>query len=52
MKYLPNVTIASMAKKYSTAEQTFRDWINAGHRLLMLCAAGECRIFYAASEGP
>ncbi|KAJ7826119.1 hypothetical protein B0H14DRAFT_3874122 [Mycena olivaceomarginata] len=40
VKYLPNITIASMAKKYNTAEQTFRDWIKAGHRLLMLCAAG------------
>ncbi|KAJ7866927.1 hypothetical protein B0H14DRAFT_3591661 [Mycena olivaceomarginata] len=39
IKYLPNVTIASMAKKYNTAEQTFRNWIKAGHRLLMLCAA-------------
>ncbi|KAJ7843522.1 hypothetical protein B0H14DRAFT_3456080 [Mycena olivaceomarginata] len=29
IKYLPHVTIASMAKKYNTAEQTFHDWIKA-----------------------
>jgi transposase-like protein len=52
MKYLPNVTIASTAKKYNTAEQTFRDWIKAGHRLLMLCAAGESDIFDSAGQGP
>ncbi|KAJ7745246.1 hypothetical protein B0H14DRAFT_3606520 [Mycena olivaceomarginata] len=47
MKYLPNVTIASMAKKYGTAEQTFHDWINTGHRLLMFCAAAMLPIIAA-----
>ncbi|KAJ7708926.1 hypothetical protein B0H17DRAFT_1124715 [Mycena rosella] len=46
LKYLRKVTVQNLAEKYApgTHPNTFRDWVNWGKRLLLLCAAGTCYI--------
>ncbi|KAJ7689631.1 hypothetical protein B0H17DRAFT_1202269 [Mycena rosella] len=46
LKYLRKVTVQDLAEKYApgTHPNTFRDWVNWGKRLLLLCAAGTCYI--------
>ncbi|KAJ7691439.1 hypothetical protein B0H17DRAFT_1179605 [Mycena rosella] len=42
LKYLRKVTVQDLAEKYAPRmhPNTFRDWVNWGKRLLLLCAAG------------
>ncbi|KAJ7710576.1 hypothetical protein B0H17DRAFT_1190288 [Mycena rosella] len=46
LKYLRKVTLQDLAEKYApgTHPNTFRDWVNWGKRLLLLCAARTCYI--------
>ncbi|KAJ6450037.1 hypothetical protein C8R47DRAFT_336271 [Mycena vitilis] len=40
LKCLRNVSLASLAKTHGQAQRTFAEWVEHGHRLLLLCAAG------------
>jgi hypothetical protein len=42
-KYLPRVTDDHLVKTYATETpvSTFREWLAAGKKLLMLCAGGK-----------